>query len=76
MPQRDAIYRRLRPFMCPEEGVISIGLGGGVQYEAENVKTSMNSVTLQPHVADHAYMAHMKAMYVPFHMGYSSLICY
>ena len=45
-------------------------------YEAENVKTGMNSVTLQPHFPDQVFMPHMKAMYVPFLMGYSGLICY
>ena len=29
---------------------------------------------MQPLVADQAYMPQMKAMYVPFHMGYGSLI--
>ena len=46
------------------------------KYEAYNRKTFMNSITLQPLVADQAFMPHMKAMYVPFHMGYGSLICY
>ena len=35
----------------------------------------MNSVALQPVVADQAYMPQMKAMYVPFHMRYGRLIC-
>ena len=38
--------------------------------------TFMALISVQPQVVDHAYMPHMKAMYVPFHMGYSSLICY
>ena len=45
-------------------------------YEAEIVKRGMNSITVQPLVADEAFMPHMEAMYVPFHMGYGSLICY
>ena len=47
-----------------------------VEYEAEIVKRSMDSITVQPLVADEAFMPHMEAMYVPFHMGYCSLICY
>ena len=42
-------------------------------YEAYNNKKVMNSIALQPHVADHAYIPNMKTMYVPFHMGYGNL---
>ena len=45
-------------------------------YEAYNQKKFTHSIILQPPVADQAFMAHMKAMYVPFHMGYGSLISY
>ena len=34
-----------------------------------------NTVSLQPLVADHATMAHVIAMDLPFHMRYDSLIC-
>ena len=44
-------------------------------YEAEIVKRGMDSIALQPHVADHAYIPHMKAMHVPFNWLYGSLIC-
>ena len=47
-----------------------------VIYEGYKRKTFMNSIALQPHVVDQAYMPNMKAMYVPFHMVYSSLTCY
>ena len=36
----------------------------------------MNSITLQPLVADQAFMPHMEAMYVPFQMRYGNLTCY
>ena len=45
-------------------------------YEAYNRKTFMNSITLQPLVADQAFMPHMEAMYVPFQMRYGNLTCY
>ena len=45
-------------------------------YEAEIVKRGMDSITVQPLVADEAFMTHMEAMFVPFHMEYGSLICY
>ena len=35
-----------------------------------------NTVSLQPLVADHATIPHMKAMNFPFHIRYSSLIWY
>ena len=41
-------------------------LMGNAVYEAEIVKRGMNSIALQPHVADHAYIPHMKAVHVPF----------
>ena len=46
------------------------------EYEAHNRKTCMNSITLQPLVADQAFMPHMEAMYVPFQMRYGNLTCY
>ena len=45
------------------------------EYEAEIVKKGMSFITLQPHVADHAYIHHMKAMHVPFNWLYGSMIC-
>ena len=45
------------------------------EYVVEIVKRGMDSITVQPLVADEAFMPHMEAMYVPFHMGYGSLIC-
>ena len=36
----------------------------------------MTLIALQPLVPDQVFMPHMEAMYVPFHMGYCSLICY
>ena len=48
----------------------------GRVYEAYNRKTFMNSITLQPLVADQAFMPHMEAMYVPFQMRYGNLTCY
>ena len=45
-------------------------------YEAYKQKTGMTLIALQPLVLDKVCMPHMEAMYVPFHMGYSSLICY
>ena len=45
-------------------------------YEAYNSKKVMNSIALQPLVADQVLMPHIKAMYVPFQMGYGSLMCY
>ena len=46
------------------------------KYEAYKRKTGMTLIALQPLVPDKVYMPPMEAMYVPFHMGYSSLICY
>ena len=36
----------------------------------------VNSIALQPPVVDQTFMPHIKAMCVPFHMGYGSLRCY
>ena len=47
-----------------------------MQYEAYKRKTGMTFIALQPLVPDQVVMPHMEAMYVPFHMGYCSLICY
>jgi len=44
-----------------------------VKYEAYNRKTFMNSITLQPVIAEQAFMPHMEAMYVPFQMRYGNL---
>ena len=44
-------------------------------YEGENVKSFTTFIAMQPLVADHAFMPHLKALYVPFHMAYSGLIC-
>ena len=44
-------------------------------YEAKDEKSLTTVIAMQPLVADHALMPHLKAMYVPFHMAYSGLIC-
>ena len=44
-------------------------------YEGENVKSFTTFIAMQPLVADHAFMPHLKALYVPFHMAFSGLIC-
>ena len=44
-------------------------------YEAKDEKTCTSLIAMQPLIADHALMPHLKAMYVPFHMAYSGLIC-
>ena len=46
------------------------------EYEGDVVKRFMNLVALQPLVVDEAFMPHMKAMDVPFHTMYGSLICF
>ena len=43
-------------------------------YEGKDEKTGTTLIAMQPFVADQAYMPQMKAMYVPFHMGYGRLI--
>ena len=43
-------------------------------YEAKDERTFMCFIAMQPLVADHAFMPHMKAMNVFFHMAYSGLI--
>ena len=48
----------------------------GSTYEGDVVKRFMNLVALQPLVVDEAFMPHMKAMHVPFHTMYGSLICF
>ena len=45
-------------------------------YEETLHKRFMNFLTLQPLVVDQALMPYMKAMHVPFHLLYGSLICY
>ena len=35
----------------------------------------MTLIALQPLVPEQVFLPHMEAMYVPFHMGYCSLIC-
>ena len=47
-----------------------------ITYQARLDKRFMNFVTLQPLVVDKAFMPYIKAMYVPFHLLYGSLICY
>ena len=53
--------------------------GGGkcslAAYEGVDVFKWIASVTLQPLVPDQAFMPHIKAMNVPFHLLYGSLIC-
>ena len=45
-------------------------------YGGDVVKRFMNLVALQPLVVDEAFMPQMKAMDVPFHAIYGSLICF
>ena len=72
-----ACYAQFRCARFPQALATSaFELMGNAVYEAEIVKRGMNSIALQPLVADQAFMSRMKAMYVPFHMGYGSLICY
>ena len=49
--------------------------GYEVAYEGKDEKSFTSLIAMQPLVADHALMPHLKAMYVPFHMAYSGLIC-
>ena len=51
-------------------------IGQQQTYEGDVVKRFMNLVALQPLVVDEAFMPHMKAMDVPFHTMYGSLICF
>ena len=46
-----------------------------VMYEAKDERSFTSLIAMQPLVTDHALMPHLKAMYVPFHMAYSGLIC-
>ena len=50
-------------------------MGRDVGRPQENSEKT-NTVSLQPLVADHATIPHMKAMNFPFHIRYSSLIWY
>ena len=43
-------------------------------YEAWAILSETELVSLQPLGADHATLPHMKAMHVPFHLVYGSLI--
>ena len=45
-----------------------------VMYEAKDERSFTSLIAMQPLGADHAFMPHLKAMYVPFHMAYSGLI--
>ena len=44
-------------------------------YQAKDEKKFTSLIAMQPLVPDHAFMPHLKAMYVSFHMAYSGLIC-
>ena len=46
-----------------------------IEYEVKDERSGMSWIAMQPLFADLAFMTHMKAMYVPFHMAYSGLIC-
>ena len=46
------------------------------EYEAGVIKSETGVIILQPLGADHATMHHIKAMNVPFHLGYGSLMCF
>ena len=61
---------------APASGEAKIATGISVTYEGTLHKRFMNFLTLQPLVVDQALMPYMKAMYVPFHLLYGSLICY
>ena len=56
--------------------IFEISAHGMVLYEAYNRKKFTHSITLQPLVADQAFMPHMEAMYVTFQMRYGKLTCY
>ena len=43
-------------------------------YESCVIRSANLSLTLQPLVADQAYMVHMKAINVPFYLMYGSLM--
>ena len=45
-------------------------------YEAWAILSETELVSLQPLGADHATLPHMKAMHVPFHLVYGSLISF
>ena len=45
-------------------------------YAVRSPKRVMEAVILQPIVVNQAFTPRMKAMYVPFHLGYVSLFCY
>ena len=47
-----------------------------VKYEAWAILSETELVSLQPLGADHATLPHMKAMHVPFHLVYGSLISF
>ena len=44
-------------------------------YEAGVIKSETGVIFLQPLGTGHATIPHIKAMDVPFHMGYGGLIC-
>ena len=46
------------------------------KYEAWAILSETELVSLQPLGADHATLPHMKAMHVPFHLVYGSLISF
>ena len=45
-----------------------------LKYEAYKRKTGMTLIALQPLAPDQVFIPHMEVIYVPFHMGYCSLI--
>ena len=47
-----------------------------LSYEAWAILSETELVSLQPLGADHATLPHMKAMHVPFHLVYGSLISF
>ena len=49
---------------------------GKAIYEAWAILSETELVSLQPLGADHATLPHMKAMHVPFHLVYCSLISF
>ena len=45
-------------------------------YEAWAILSETELVSLQPLRADHATLPRLKAMHVPFHLAYGSLLCF
>ena len=46
-----------------------------LKYEGRFTRSDLYAISLQILGVEHATIPHIKAMDVPFHMGYSGLIC-